>query len=134
MHSDVREALRECAAGVDAGRLNFTELVTTLAEVGVEGYYADFRRAEKTYYVGKGRCYVLQSASLAVRLAEDFSMEEVRSAGQAMGTREITYVRFCELLAAAGCVGYFVSLAARRVVYDGRRGESFVEPFEEASG
>ena len=130
MHSNVREALRECVAGVDEGRLNFTELVTKLAEVGVEGYYADFRRAEKTYYIGKGACYVMQAGSLAVRLAEDFSMEAVKSASKALSAREITYIRFCELLAAAGCVGYFVSLAARRVVYYGRRGESLVEPFE----
>lgn len=131
MQPSVREVLRECVSGVDEGRLSFTELVAKLTAVGVDGYYTDFRRAEKTYYIGEGKCHVVQTAVLAVRLAPDFSVEEVKSAVKALGTQEITYIRFCELLATAGCVGYFVALPARRVVYYGRRGESHVEPFEE---
>jgi uncharacterized protein YbcV (DUF1398 family) len=122
--------LRECTAGADEGRLGFAELVVKLAEVGVDGYYADFRRAEKTYYTVKGRCHVLQTATLAVTVAPDFSAEALRSAIKSVVDRAITYVQFCDVIAAAGCVGYFVSLTGRRVIYYGKRGESHVEPFE----
>jgi uncharacterized protein YbcV (DUF1398 family) len=129
MQSDVRSVLYECTIGSDEERLTFPQLIARLQEIGVEGYYADLRRAEKTYYVSKGNSHVMQTTGVGATLASTFSAPEVSSAVRAVGCREITYLKFCELLAAAGCVGYFVSLTARRVVYYGKRGESHVEHF-----
>jgi uncharacterized protein YbcV (DUF1398 family) len=42
---------------------------------------------------------------------------------------KIDYKTFCERVMAAGCVGYFVSIAGARAVYYGRSGDSYVERF-----
>lgn len=55
--------------------------------------------------------------------------EEVKAAVRPIQERQIGYLQFCSRIAAAGCVGYFVSLAGRRVVYYGRTNDSYVEPF-----
>jgi uncharacterized protein YbcV (DUF1398 family) len=40
-----------------------------------------------------------------------------------------TYKGFCAKVARAGCAGYFVSLAGRRVLYYGRTGKTHTEYF-----
>jgi uncharacterized protein YbcV (DUF1398 family) len=130
MQSDVRSMLYECTTGSDEERLTFPQLIARLSEIGVEGYYSDLRRAEKTYYLSKGTgSHVVQTTGVGATVASTFSAPEVRSAVRAVGCRKITYLKFCELLAAAGCVGYFVSLTAQRIVYYGKRGDSLVEQF-----
>ncbi len=42
---------------------------------------------------------------------------------------QIKYKTFCEQVMAAGCVGYIVSMAGRRVIYYGRTGDNHVEWF-----
>jgi uncharacterized protein YbcV (DUF1398 family) len=129
MQSDVRSVLYECTTGSDEERLTFPQLIARLSQIGVEGFYADLRRGEKTYYLSMGNNHVVQTAAVGMALASTFSVSEVRSAVRAVGCREITYLKFCELLAAAGCVGYFVSLRGQRIVYYGKRGDSLVEQF-----
>jgi uncharacterized protein YbcV (DUF1398 family) len=133
MQSHVRSALQDCTAGLDGERLTFPQLVARLSEIGVEGYHADLRHAEKTYYVSKGNNHVVQTTAIGGTPAAIFSVPQVRSAVRAVGCREITCHKFRELLVAAGCVGYFVSLTAQRVVYYGKRGESYVESFSAMS-
>ena len=58
-----------------------------------------------------------------------FSAEGVEKAVRAIQRQEIAYRKFCRLIADAGCVGYFVSLAGRRAVYYGRTGDEHVEWF-----
>jgi uncharacterized protein YbcV (DUF1398 family) len=129
MQSQVRNALHDCTADSDGERLTFPQLIARLLEIGVEGYYADLQRAEKTYYVAKGQNHVVPTAAIGVPPASTFSAPAVKSAVRAIGCRELTYLEFCRQLAAAGCVGYYVSLPARRVVYYGKHGESHVEQF-----
>jgi uncharacterized protein YbcV (DUF1398 family) len=61
-----------------------------------------------------------------------FSAEGVEKAVRANQRQEIAYREFCRLIAGAGCVGYFVSLAGRRAVYYGRTGDEHVEWFHGA--
>jgi uncharacterized protein YbcV (DUF1398 family) len=129
MQSQVRNALHDCTLDSDGERLTFPKLVARLLEIGVEGYYADLQRAEKTYYVSKGQNHVVSTTAIGVLPASIFSAPAVKSAVRAVGCREMTYLEFCRQLAAAGCVGYFVSLPTRRVVYYGKHGQSHVEPF-----
>jgi len=61
--------------------------------------------------------------------ARAFSAAGVDAAVRAIQAQKIQYREFCERIAAAGCVGYTVSLTGRRAVYYGRTGESHVEMF-----
>ncbi len=45
----------------------------------------------------------------------------------------IRYREFCARIAAAGCVGYFVSIPGRRAVYYGRTADSHTEWFPGAA-
>ena len=98
-------------------------------ELGVEQYHADLRRAEKTYYLPDGQSYIVACAGLAAAPAQDFSASAVEAAIRAIQSRAITYKEFCDRIAAAGCVGYFVSMSGSRAVYFGRTIEMHVEPF-----
>lgn len=60
---------------------------------------------------------------------QTFSAEDVEQALRAIQRGEIGYREFCERIAAAGCVGYIVSLAGRRALYYGRANDSYVEWF-----
>jgi uncharacterized protein YbcV (DUF1398 family) len=61
--------------------------------------------------------------------AREFAAEGVEKAVRAIQRQEIKYREFCERIAAAGCVGYFVSLVGRRAVYYGRTTDTYVEWF-----
>jgi hypothetical protein len=63
------------------------------------------------------------------RAPKDFSAARVEAAVRAIQRKEIGYHEFCERIAAAGCVGYVVSLVGRRAVYYGRGFDTYVEPF-----
>ena len=132
MDSTVSDILKECTAGSDDGRLTFPEVVMKLIGAGVEQYHADLYRAEKTYYMPNGKSAVVPCAAIKRNAAENFSAAGVEAAVRAIQGRKIDYKEFCELIAAAGCVGYFVSIAGRRAVYYGRTCDSYVEPFPSA--
>jgi uncharacterized protein YbcV (DUF1398 family) len=129
MNACAMDVMRECTKGSDEERLTFPQVVTKLMEAGVERYHADLRRAEKTYYMPDGDSHVIASAPVGAAFAPAFSPDGVAAAIEAIQTGQIGYRAFCERIAAAGCVGYLVSLAGRRAVYFGRTGESHVEPF-----
>ena len=96
---------------------------------GVERYHADLARGEKTYYMPDGASHTIANAALAMAPALDFSAAGVESALRAIQAGKIKYCEFCARIAAAGCVGYMVSLTGRRAVYYGRTGEIFTEYF-----
>ncbi|WP_020175058.1 DUF1398 domain-containing protein [Methyloferula stellata] len=129
MDPDVKDVMEDCTRGSDEGRLSFPQVVLKLMEAGVEQYHADLRRAEKTYYMPDGASHVVACPALEASPAQDFSASGVEAAIRAIQTRAITYKEFCERIGAAGCVGYFVSLAGRRAVYFGRTSEMHIEPF-----
>src|SRR5271154_4277245 len=132
MDASVREVVKECTEGSDAGRLTFPQVVMKLIAAGVERYHTDLRRSEKSYYMPDGESVVVPSTAVKGSPPKDFSAAGVEAAVKAIQRGQIGYAEFCEKIFAAGCVGYFVSIAGRRAVYYGRTCETYVEPFPSA--
>ncbi len=133
MDTRTTETVVECTRASDEGRASFPEVVAKLMAAGVEGYHADLRRAETTYYLPDGESAAVPGAPLAAMPARDFSPHGIVGALRAIQAGRFSYRDFCERIAAAGCVGYIVSLAGRRAVYFGRTGETYVEMFPPAT-
>ena len=132
MTTSFEQVAEACTFASDAGTLTFPQVVGKLMEVGVERYLADLTRGQKSYYLANGQSHVVASAPLGALAAEQFDAAGIEAAIRASQARAMTYAQFCEAIAAAGCVGYVVSLAGRRAVYFGRTGETHVEPFPRA--
>jgi uncharacterized protein YbcV (DUF1398 family) len=132
MDIHVRNVVRECTSASDQERITFPAVVGMLLQAGVERYHADLLRGEKTYYVPSGESEVVKSTHTGENPAVLFCPGDVEAAIRASQSQSIGYNEFCARIAAAGCVGYFVSLAGRRAVYYGRTGECHVEHFPPA--
>jgi uncharacterized protein YbcV (DUF1398 family) len=128
MDAHVKDVVREMTKASDEGRIAFPNVVKALAEVGIERYLADLISASKTYYLPGGEFEVVHGDKSPAPAAE-FSAPGVESAVRAIQRGEIDYGAFCARIAAAGCVGYLVSLAGRRASYFGRTNECHVEWF-----
>jgi uncharacterized protein YbcV (DUF1398 family) len=110
----------------------FPEIVGRLAHIGVERYHADYSRQEITYYLADGDSLVVASPHPSHATAAEFSPSAVETAVQQSQRNEHTYLDFIRKTMAAGCVGYFVQITGRRVIYFGRDGASHVEHFPPA--
>lgn len=133
MKIETANVMVECTRASDEERVTFPEVVRKLIAAGVERYHADLTRAEKTYYMPDGEALTLATAPIVATPPDMFSTAGVAAAIRAIQSGTIKYKRFCEDIAAAGCVGYFVSLAGRRAVYYGRTGDMHVELFPGAN-
>jgi uncharacterized protein YbcV (DUF1398 family) len=133
METSVKAVIAECTKASDEQRVTFPQVVGQLMAAGVERYHADLLRAEKTYYMPNDESEVVSAAATDTTPPGNFSATGVAAAVRAIQHQAIQYREFCERIAAAGCVGYFVSLAGRRAVYYGRTGDSYVEPFPAAN-
>ncbi len=129
MQPDVIKIMQECTEASDQERISFPEVVMKLARAGVERYHADLLRAEKVYYLPSGESHCVRAAQVETLPPSEFAAAGVAAAVHAIQQSKIQYREFSELIARAGCVGYIVSLAGRRVVYYGRTGDNYVEPF-----
>jgi uncharacterized protein YbcV (DUF1398 family) len=128
MDAHMKDVVREMSRASDDERITFPAVLKALMEVGIERYHADLLAGRKTYYLPEGDFEDTQAHKPGVVVLE-FSAEGVEKAVRAIQRQEIAYREFCRLIAAAGCVGYFVSLAGRRAVYYGRTGDQHVEWF-----
>ena len=131
MDVHAKDVVREMSKASDEDRITFPEVVNALRKVGIERYHADLIVGRKTYYLPDGdfeEVEVHKVGGAALR----FSAEGVEKAVRAIQRKEIAYRKFCRLIADAGCVGYFVSLAGHRAVYYGRTGDERVEWFPAA--
>jgi uncharacterized protein YbcV (DUF1398 family) len=126
MDDHVKHVVRELIRALDEERIGFSDVVQTLMQAGVERYHADLLAGRKTYYM-PGSFEITHGH--AVGAANDFRGELVPQAVHAIQQDEIGYCVFRERIAAAGCVGYFESLAGRRSVYYGRTLAAHVEWF-----
>lgn len=129
----ISDVIKDCSRASDEGRESFGAIVMRLMEAGVERYHADLLRSEKTYYLPCGASEVVPNASIPVAPADTFSAAKMQAAVKAVQAGEIVYKTFCTWALEAGCVGYIVSLAGRRVVYYGRTADMHVEHFPAAS-
>jgi uncharacterized protein YbcV (DUF1398 family) len=129
MNAETRDVLLECTKASDEERVTFPEVVKKLIGAGVERYHADLLRSEKIYYLPNGESEAVPCHTVDVVPPQEFSAQGVDAAVRAIQAGKIQYKAFCERVAAAGCVGYFVSMAGKRAIYYGRTGDSHVERF-----
>jgi uncharacterized protein YbcV (DUF1398 family) len=118
MDDHAKDVVREIAGASEQERVGFPEIVEALMAAGVERYHADLLAGTKTWYMPDGSFEITHGPALAA--AMDFRGDIVQEAVHAIQQGEIGYRAFCDRIAAAGCVGYFVSLAGKRSVYYGR--------------
>jgi uncharacterized protein YbcV (DUF1398 family) len=128
MDDRAKAAARWATEESDAERASFPEVVKALTEAGIERYHADLVGAIKTYYTPGGEVETVP-CHRSGPCGRDFDAGGVEAAVRAIQKRAIGYGEFCRQIAAAGCVGYFVSMAGKRAVYYGRTGDSHVEGF-----
>jgi uncharacterized protein YbcV (DUF1398 family) len=132
MNSEQVQVIQECARGALSGELAFPEIVGRLAEIGVERYHADYSRQEITYYFPDNSSLVVATPHPSHPTAAEFVPSTVEAAVRQSQRNEHTYLDFIRTTMAAGCVGYFVQITGRRVIYFGRNGDSHVEYFPPA--
>ena len=95
MDALIKDVMRECTEGSDAGRMPFPQVVRRLMEAGVERYYADLQRAEKTFYLPEGESHVVPSEAVEARPGDAFSRDGVERAVRAIQAGTIDYKTFC---------------------------------------
>ena len=132
MNEHQTQVIQQCAYGSLAGKLTFPEIVGQLAQIGIERYHADYSRQEITYYFPDGDSVVIATPHPLHETAAQFSASDVADAVRQSQRNEHTYADFVQKTMSAGCVGYFVQITGRRVIYFGRTGESHVEHFPPA--
>src|SRR5258707_14532147 len=107
MDDHVKDVVREMTGASEEERISFPDVVQALMQAGVERYHADLLAGTKTYYMPDGSFEITHGH--AVHAANDFRGDIVQQAVHAIQQSEIGYGVFRERIAAAGCVGYFVS-------------------------
>jgi uncharacterized protein YbcV (DUF1398 family) len=132
MNQQLTVALNELAGQSLAGTITFPAVIGRLLELGVERYHADYSRSETTYYLADGESLVVALSHEPHTTADEFDAATVEAAVRQSQCNEHTYLDFVRKTMAAGCVGYFVQIAGRRVQYFGRRGEIHTELFPAA--
>lgn len=132
MNQGLISAMHECCTRSLRGELTFPDVVRKLQAIGVERYHADFSRHEITYYLPSGESQIEPTGWHVGQIAEVFSANAVEAAVKQIQRGEILYTEFLQKIMAAGCVGYFVQITGRRVLYIGRHGDFHVEPFPSA--
>lgn len=129
MNAEQRKVIQDCAQGALTGELTFPEIVSQLAQIGVERYHADYSREEITYYLADNSSLVVSTPHPPHATAVEFSASAVEAAVRQSQRNEHSYLDFIRKTMSGGCVGYFAQITGRRVIYFGRNGESHVEHF-----
>lgn len=132
MNAEKTAVLQQCARGALTEELTFPEILGKLAQIGIERYHADYSRQEITYYLLDGDSLVIATPHPVHPTATEFSASAVEAAVRQSQRNEHSYLDFIQKTMSAGCVGYFVQITGRRVIYFGRKGESHVEHFPSA--
>jgi uncharacterized protein YbcV (DUF1398 family) len=131
MTTNWQDLARRTLEGSESGAITFPQSVKMLTEAGFDGYAVDFRNATRTYYLASGEALELKTAPAGTPVAAHFDAVALKAAlreAQAL-VPGYTYRSFRAKAAAAGSVGYVVSLPGKRVLYYGRSGETHVEYF-----
>jgi len=111
-------------------KLSFPEVIQHLSQIGIERYYTDLIKMEKTYYSHNGESYVEHiSIDNLPTLANNFDEVTVIESIHASQKGQIDYHTFIRNIIAAGTVCYTVYIDGKQVVYVGRKGESHTENF-----
>ena len=128
MDTHIKDIVHEMTKASDEERILFPEVVKTLMAAGIERYHADLSGGTRTYYLPDGSVEIVHGHQPSAP-AQEFSAKSVEKALRSIQAQEIRYREFCERIAAAGCVGYIVSLTGRRALYYGRTNDYYIEWF-----
>ena len=122
---------QHCLKASHDGSRSFPEIIGALLTAGFEGYTVDYRRNSQIYYLPDGDNVELALPHSDVAITADFDSAAVERLVRwaQSGAADYSYITFCERAKSAGCAGYLVSFAGRRVVYYGRTAETLVELF-----
>jgi len=109
---------------------SFPEVLQKLKDAGIERYYADLVKLEKTYY-GKGTQSYQDKMPLKNpgSISEQFSEEGLRNAITASQRGEIDYSTFLHRAMQSGVVSYTVFINGNRNIFFGKKGEVWTEHF-----
>jgi uncharacterized protein YbcV (DUF1398 family) len=131
MTTNWQDLARATLEGSESGAITFPQSVRMLTEASFDGYAVDFRRSTRTYYMPSGEAVELETERTPGPVAERFDAAVIKEALREAQTLApgYTYKGFCAKVVGAGCAGYFVSLAGKRVLYYGRTGETHTEYF-----
>jgi uncharacterized protein YbcV (DUF1398 family) len=128
MEARAKDVVRKMTKASDGERITFPQVVKALIDAGVERYHADLVCSSRTFYM-PDRTFEIVPCHKVGAAAQAFSAGGVEAAVRAIQAGKIQYREFCKQIAAAGCVGYCVSLVGRRAIYYGLTGDSLVERF-----
>jgi uncharacterized protein YbcV (DUF1398 family) len=131
MKTNWQDLARATLEGSEAGKTTFPRNVRDLTEAGFDGYAVDFRRSTRTYYMPNGESLTLETERTPAPVAARFDAAVIKDAlreAQSL-VPGYTYKGFRAKVVGAGCAGYLVSLAGKRVLYYGRTGETHTEYF-----
>ena len=129
MNPKTKEVLEKSTHESHAGFLAFPEFLGRLIEVGVESYFADYWSQLTNYYLPSNETYAVRIAMHSIEIPTSFNKEGVVSAIRGAQSGMVRYPEFLKLTMAAGCIGYIVWIAGKRVSYFGRHGEVHIEHF-----
>jgi uncharacterized protein YbcV (DUF1398 family) len=132
MLNTIAMTIEQMANASHMGTVGFADVVRALTSVGVESYRADYRQKSLSYFMPDGSGMSLELQVPGEAIAERFDAAGVQAAIAASQRGEIKYKEFLRRSMAAGCVGYWVWLAGKQVMYFGRRGETHVEKIPDA--
>lgn len=127
----IEQVIKECKElSFGAQSFAFPEVAKRLQEAGIERYYADLVRLEKTFYTQGHETYCDKIPLQEPKSIEtEFSEEGVRSAIKDIQGGEINYTNFLHRIMKSGVVSYTVFLKVAQAHYTGRKGEIWVGHF-----
>ncbi len=124
----MKERIEQAIAESHRTPKGFGQLVRTLAELGIESYRVDYREGLTTLFPASGEPLSVP-LSHASAVSADFDVSALSEAIRGAQAGNVLYPEFLERSRRAGCIGYVVWIAGRKVTYFGRRGEEHVELF-----
>lgn len=111
-------------------KLPFPDTIRQLSELGIERYYTDLVKMDKTYYSNNTEsCVETMAIDNLPTLGKMFDQEKIITAIQQSQQGKIDYHTFLRNIIAAGCASYTVYLNGNKVIYFGRNGECHTENF-----
>lgn len=124
---DVR-TIHESTVSALEGKVAFPKIVETLGELGIERYYTDFVRMEKIFYDNKDQSCLerIPMPSLPV-VAHDFTPAKIVEALEGMRGGKLNYPEFVRNLMVAGVATLTIYIEGKLAVFNGRKGENYVE-------
>jgi uncharacterized protein YbcV (DUF1398 family) len=108
----------------------FPEVIKRLGGAGVRSYRADLVRRHTLYDGGGGETYDSPlPLTEAPPIGDAFEEAEIAASVRAIQRGALGYAEFLRRIMQAGCASYCVFIAGRKVIYFGKDGAFYLEPF-----